>query len=80
MGSKPRTDSYITLHAVPTDPPGQQKDKCKRFGDLVAELLDLKADVIVTSVTPGARAIPPTPRAHGCEVCRLDGRIAQNDT
>src|SRR5215510_8927126 len=29
MGSKPGTDSYITLHAVPNDPPVQQSDKRK---------------------------------------------------
>src|SRR5262249_28886752 len=31
MCSKPRTDSHITIHAVPNDPPVQQSDKRKEI-------------------------------------------------
>ena len=40
----------------------------------------MKADVIVTSARWRARRYSLSPRARDCEVCRLDGGIAQNDT
>ena len=58
---------------------GRPRGGSKRFGDGVAELVHLKADMIVTSAG-GAPAILPSPRARDCEVCRLDASIAQNDT